>query len=717
MSKLSRFTILFAVSAMAAPRLARSGAAGERDLSSLIEGTLRLDGCVVASSQLRVIAEPLRLATREFRAPILDPSFVPPEAELRRTTDPHLFAFTIAQADPLTLYRLRVGFPPSPCGRVFWRGPAQGLAVAGQRSLVIEGFAARTTVEVRETGTTRWVGADDLRFDDPSKAVRTFRFRSTLEDVVEGELQVSTEAFPIEGDFGPCDEPRKGIVLRERIPAARLGTLARVDFGALLTPDRRDRTTYDRLQAGKPLYVRVVPIRSDGPACDVARDGVHGWVMLAKLPASFRIPPPTQSPGAITPGDNQHYEPPYLGQPFAGHPTYDEVAYKVIKPHKAPSSEFCTHGGFSADPMGCFLVSWKWVDPGAEVGVGTWFFYLPHYKSGGGGGFFSGLASSIGNLVTATFGALGAGVEFFHNLTEEVKQAVAQIAADVITQFPGAGQLCDDLSPGDGDCADLVKTGIETGLVAMGIPPSIPSWDELKKQGTAYLATLAASEIEKVTHVPPAVSELVLEAMAQKVLNQMGDNREGAGGGTKYDWLVPYAGFEPAVWTVTIRKNVAGPLPNVHLETQANLYVGSDVALPIRFPPNDVLRIPIVLQPSFSGIIEPHCYIKLGHTPVCFPSVFAPSLCSWQTFENYSPKGWHWETYPCTQHILSVYYRNAWTLQKYIITPYAVLSARAYLNGPTLKLDWPFDYPFHELALPHPYAAATWDGAFYFAQQ
>jgi len=687
----------------------------------VIEGTLRLNGCIVAPSKLRLAAEPLRFEAPDFRPPRIDPPTDRLEAVFERTPEPHVYRFLIDAVQPATLYRLRVAAPQRVCGRVFWRGPSEGLAVAGESSVAIEGFAARTTVEVAELGSRNWVGADDLRFDDPVKAVRRFRFRSTLEGVVGGELQVSTEPFPLEGAFGPCDEPRSGIVVRRRIAATPRGAIADVDFHEILVPRRDDsrssdldERTYVRLLASKPVYVRVVPERTDGPACDVKQDGVHGWVMLAKLPGGSELPLP-QIPNKVSGWYDQRYTPPYLGAEGFGHPTYRERAFKVIKPHKL--HVFCSNSQvFLNDPMGCFIVNAGWWPAGSTIEPGVWFYYTPNYGSGGGGGFFDGLVSSFSNLATATVGALGVGVQFLHDLYEEVKKGVAGVIVDVIQILPGdLKQACDALAgaSGEGDCQALVQAGLETGLASMGIPPSLPNWDQLKDQGIEYLASVVAAEIVSGTGVPVEFTEQQLAVLAKSAIDKMGEQRKGAG--LKNEWLLPYAGFEPAVWSLTIKKDSSISVPSgVHVVTKHyGLYQGANVVLPTEFPASGILRVPIVLRPSYTGIKAPYCYTDWMGNVSCKPLGSKP-ICVWQvpTFDGYS-----YESLPCLDHTLGVYYRNAWIAKKFFPTKCATLHASAaqgYAIENGIALPWPFDKPFLDVAVVNRHLPAEWDGWLYF---
>ena len=131
-------------------------------------------------------------------------------------------SFVIHGLQPLTLYQLSVSTLPNPiCGKLFWRNQTRGLAVSGGDPVLIDGVAATTSIEVQHPGTDDWVGGDPLDFTDPAVATRQMRWRSTIPDVIGGELQISTSVFPHLGDFGACDEPEGGIVYRQAVSACQ----------------------------------------------------------------------------------------------------------------------------------------------------------------------------------------------------------------------------------------------------------------------------------------------------------------------------------------------------------------------------------------------------------------------------------------------------------------------------------------------------------------
>ena len=549
----------------------------------------------------------------------------------------------------------------------------------------------------------QWVGMDHLAFDDPRTGTRTFRWRSTVAGDTGGELQVSTARFPVGADA--CSEPEEGILLRRDVPrsAGRWTRMEPIDFNDLLLPVGRigpptngprttevSATTVAQLLVGAPLYVRVVPRTARGLACDTRRQGVGGWVVLAELPggppAPATVPPP---PSALEAGDDHTYAPPFLDFWADGaiHPSYPEEGFLVIKDHVMPTKIGCLGNPFDpnhppaslTDPYGCLLVWANTVPEGSVLTAGTRFKFTQTTTSSGGG-FLENLGTSFGNIVTGAISVAGWAVNSLANLYEDAKQAIADVVKDVITIVPGLGQLCNAHPPA---CEAAIKTGITTGLTAMGLPPSLPNWDDLKQQGVDYLA----GEIASQTSVPPEVLDKALE-VAEQSIEQMSERR-GLAPQPGLDWLVPYLGTNPAVLTIDIRKNDPSPLPlPMNLRRSASpAFMGAAPPIPGVFIGDSThMRIPMVLQPNLSGIPAPLCKFPLGGPITCVPNGFNPqaAVCNFQV----ASANLQYETLPCPDKILGIYYRTEW-IPKLAAGCEALTSAALYPSNELVFVDTP----------------------------
>jgi hypothetical protein len=701
------------------------------------------------------------------------------------------------------------------------------MAMSGAPPVAIEGYVANTEVEVKD-GNGNWVGADDLQYTNPETALRTLRWKSSIPGVVAGELQISLNPYPTRGEFAPCDEPEGGIVYRKQYPVGESTwqEIGNLDFSSILRQGRtlppRDEvppgivptdyiaagatatdilTTGDSanvspisemdlkmIALGAPLYIRVVPVISGrGRACDLREDGVHGWVILAKLPKSgFVAPEPQPTPEVshleVT---TQTYTPPTVD-------TWgDEVrkagggVYKVIKTHKLPP---CQTKHYYAGWAGCNLsgnfpdwISYEynkttgnwdkvhrfdalgqalidadstWASPNEIVPAGLVFDYQVFHSSSCD--FWCGAWNFASGFVTGLYNGVGGFVTWWAEAVESIKEGVASVVADVVEVLPGVGQLC-KAAENVASCKSIIKAGMNYGLASMGLPPSLPNWEQLQQQGMDYLAGELAQEMASTTGLPPDITSLAADktmelskGMAQQTLEAMTEDRGKAFNGWNANWVINYDGVEPASRTISVRiKYAAWPYnyelpPNLYLRTSgfgsfkdpkvtggsvdpfmANLYRPEDVHVPKKFPYGLVineygpaLKIPIVLQPDYSTIPPPRC-VDEGSGVECAAST--------------SPKCWKYEggaykQVDCANYNthIAIYYRNYWKenrLDGWQYSPCLHLSATAFtismedvikqMVNPSIDPWVPFEPPFGVHAFTPSKEANTWTGAFY----
>jgi hypothetical protein len=723
---------------------------------SEIWGTVRFNGFDGDAAAVGVQAVPMGVRSSDGKEFTPDPRARIRSALLAATDEPGLFKFLVTGLQPGTLYRLGVTFPPSPIEpKVFWRGPLDGIVMSGGPPVSIEGFVARTELEILDTH-GEWVGADDLQFTDPAAAVRTLRWKSSIPGVTAGELQISTTAFPLTSSLDPCAEPAGGVIYRQQFPVR--GTawqgISSLDFGQILTPRDGLRGEGDAIPAsisrvaavsdadlkmlsiGAPLYMRVVPMTDSGPACDVGHDGVHGWVIVAKLPAGFDVPEPTPQP-LLTPDGTRHYTPPKVEYDYVAYgtlgavPTYGEVAYTVIKPHTLPecySGVIC--GGLPGtwtDPIGYNLVGLGIYPPGATLYPGTFFKFTPITVTSDAG-TIADTMNTIGGLgsglVTGTLGVAGDFVNFLSQMAAEIKAGVAAVVADVLTSLPVIGEACNLVT----SCQNLVEMGINYGLTSMGIPPSLPNWDQLKSQGMDYLAAEIASGISTQTGLPEELTSLGVEEamgvakdMAEGTIEEMTEKR--GGDDARYDWVVPSLGMEPAIWSLGVKLNGQELPSGVHLRTLGNaLFMPNDVVLPTMFPSTNFLRIPVVLYPNTAGIHPPVCRPdligRLTCTPNTIPGLTTP-LCQAQSY-NWQTHEWEWKAVDCTffGNAVAIYYRDAW-LNKLKSSGCLTLAGSSFVSNLVQAFPPLFQWdsfpvpPFVDFVHVHPLYGANYSEAGY----
>jgi hypothetical protein len=121
-------------------------------------------------------------------------------------------------------------------------------------------------------------------------------------------------------------------------------------------------------------------------------------------------------------------------------------------------------------------------------------------KSFKGGGY---QITSFGEFVDWATGGVADAVDWVSDRYEDMKQ----IAVDIVMKYTPFGQQCeligkmiDDGAPGY--CELAANVAVNAGLAALGMPPSIPNYNELIDKGVDHAVELAAAEIYAQTGYP-----------------------------------------------------------------------------------------------------------------------------------------------------------------------------------------------------------------------
>jgi hypothetical protein len=438
-------------------------------------------------------------------------------------------------------------------------------------------------------------------------------------------------------------------------------------------------------------------------------------VILARVPGAVARPAPAPELPPLNAFTGHDYVPALL-HPSA--PGYADLGYKVVKLHHLPTKAACTADSSGQippalidDPLGCQYV-WAhpevggtWLSPGPN----GWFKLTPKLSGGGDSGILSGFTSSLSNLATGAFGAFSLAVDFLHEATEQIKGAVAKVVVDVIAALPGSP--CQSYPT---ECEAAAKAGLEIGLAAMGMPPSIPSWDELKEQGVEYLA----AEIASQTGAPDVLTQHALE-VAESAIEEITAQR-GISAAPGYDWVEPYDGFDPAALLLGVRKSTAAPvLATAIVRQPTDVYQGGRLPLPIEFPESGVLPLPMVLPPNTASLYEPYCVADPFHHITCKPIFFLTQpICAYQHYvipPGGGPAVPETVNFDCALSTwVQTYYRNQWVLQNWLPNGCTNLVATSVLDIGAGQQPWPLP-PYFELARLHVAQAQDWMGPVFVA--
>jgi hypothetical protein len=596
------------------------------DVPSLpITGTLRFLGCTPAPEHFTLFAVPLEGGGADGRAasdpdgpPDREPSADRLVAELVATDDPHTFAISLPAVQLGLAYQLRiVAYPPNPCGRVFWEGPEQGIAYPGVPVRLV-GYASRAQIEVmgsQVAGFDRrgWVGADTIDVQNPAAASRQLRWRSGVPGTTRGLIQVATEEFPKEaGRDGSCVTP-PGLVHQATFAARNDGwnMLPRMNLAAIAVQSAMRTANplrqFELFALGAPLYVRVLPMQGRTVVCDPVTHGPAPWVIFANVKKTGGIPITFASPGPPPPKPIE-----LTSQSHFAPATYYDwekgTLYRIVKPHPIPADiNACnlwsvpTKCGRLEDPFAFQIAKWTSLNPGDTVPVGYHFWFKPGSDGFDIGDVFEGAVK----IVTGVVDAVGLLVNQASQAFESIKKAVAKVLVSAIS---ATGLVKCEASA---LCQQVVATAINTGLMAAGMPPSLPNWDEVVDQGFEYFAAEVVTQAG-VGNVPGAqeITKAAAKALVAEMTSQMDQHR--GGGGSLPGWLTLDTGLYPAVLTLELKtQGLTSTLlfPNYLRFSDNPVMLGTGVSVPYRWRDDGTagrfMKIPIVLRPNLAGFVAP----------------------------------------------------------------------------------------------------------------
>jgi len=351
--------------------------AQQRLASATVRGAIQIAGCSLSVEDVDVRLRP-RIPFGRFGTDGIGESAVRMAQLSPSREDPGALVFTVPRVLYGVPYKVGIRYRGTECGKVVWRVSKLGDFTlqhdmgASANSIQIVGYAITSELEILGGAGLRrrpaWVGADALEINDPAAAVRWFRWRTRVPGATGGVLQVSTEPFVIPDDVSfppdPCETT--GLVLSQ--PFALRGdgwsAVPAVDFAKILNPPGRTvpATEARLLRMGAPLYVRALPVDSDGaPICDAGRNGVPGTVIVADLAkAVLEAGHVDNEPIKV---HHVSWRPPAVW----AHPTADETCYRVIRDHYLDPNTLTPLGQSGFDVWNFYLFTLGKVSPGSTV--------------------------------------------------------------------------------------------------------------------------------------------------------------------------------------------------------------------------------------------------------------------------------------------------------------------------------------------------------------
>lgn len=440
---------------------------------------------------------------------------------------------------------------------------------------VLSGVTQPQKIDGRVVGS--WVTQETLDWTQSDLGKRTFRWATKTHGVTAGRWEVWSRDPSMRGaemvgsgaaPFQPGDllpgVPRGAFTLNlHDIVLARQS----ITGAPVWRPDR--------------LFVRVVPVNAAGTAVGPSSNLVtlhQGSVALPEYKYSGvngRTVPTVQWLSYT------QYKPAFL----------DAKVIRILRDHPIPQPV-----GPLGDPVGFHIWSLKYAKAGDVVHPGSR--YILWDKAGS-----SGAVSDLGEALSAIGGAIGldslaAFVDWLSEQYAMLKQKMVELAADIIS-VTGI------------DCPpEWLAAGLDLGLVALGIPPQLPDFEELADMGVDVLAEEIAAKTGVPMHEAVELARQAVPRVAQEARTAHASPLPGDG-----DWWVSINCSRPAVLRLLVSHPggsagnvdtffVSGPLFYGYLKIP-QLQVGESVEVPLFLYPSatEVAWYRDVFIPATSNVL------------------------------------------------------------------------------------------------------------------
>ncbi|MBK9656169.1 MAG: hypothetical protein IPO66_12165 [Rhodanobacteraceae bacterium] len=188
-----------------------------------------------------------------------------------------------------------------------------------------------------------------------------------------------------------------------------------------------------------------------------------------------------------------------------------------------------------------------------------------------------GFLDDLGDAISGFFGALGDLVDAVGAAYEWAKSQAVALAAAAIDQL-GLPCPCPI-----GSCEVCLTAALDYGLASLGIPPTLPSFDELVDEGVDYIAATVAAE----TGLPAAEAMEVARELAKA-----SDSGSAPGAGAALWRPLPQHLYAPLL--VKLRVNSSRWPVNLVIEDSSGRYQRALVPVPALA---QTIVVPVALQP------------------------------------------------------------------------------------------------------------------------
>jgi hypothetical protein len=220
--------------------------------------------------------------------------------------------------------------------------------------------------------------------------------------------------------------------------------------------------------------------------------------------------------------------------------------------------------------------------------------------------FLEQVGDSVGDVISDVGSFAADAVGWVSEAYDDVKAAAVNVAAGVLRSSGlGCGATCEA----------ALAAGLNAGLAAVGMPPSLPNFDQVVAMSEGYLVETLATQAQQELGVPEEVARRAAAEAVKQVKQEAGKLANHGPGGNEWlrphpDYVYQHARLEVEVANPT--QQTIGGMVIVHV---VGIY--KPARLPVLLKPGQRLVIPALL-PEFDG---DYWYAKARSN---FRSVFGP---------------------------------------------------------------------------------------------
>ncbi|MCP5103566.1 MAG: hypothetical protein GY950_09315 [bacterium] len=201
----------------------------------------------------------------------------------------------------------------------------------------------------------------------------------------------------------------------------------------------------------------------------------------------------------------------------------------------------------------------------------------------------------ISNTFESFFDFIENTVNWVSDAYESIKAETLKFITSALKSTVGCGSVC----------KQAFALALDTGLMAIGLPPSIPDFDELTRMGKDYLIKKIAEE----AGIPEEIAQQGVDFFIEKA------KEASNGGGASGIWLKPDPDYlyRPAILKIQVvnTNSFATSTSSLTIRDFKRIFKNISVTIP-RLKPGEKVVIPVFLEPNA-------LYLQTVYSPSSFP--------------------------------------------------------------------------------------------------